>query len=174
MRRIIAALFFLACASVIAASSATVYVVKPHGTGDFETIQEAITAADGGDIIELTDGAFRGPGNRDIDYWNKALTVRSQGGAEACTLDCEGSDGDPHRGFEFHMGEGPSSVVEGITILNGYRSYGGKGAGIWCRNSSSPTISHCIITGNTATAGGGIYCSDSSPTISNCTIAGNS
>ena len=52
----------------------------------------------------------------------------------------------------------------------------GYGGGISCVYSSSPTISNCTISGNSASIeGGGIYCLySSSPTISNCTISGNS
>jgi hypothetical protein len=94
-------------------------------------------------------------------------------GAAACTLNCEGSEGNPHRGFEFYRGEVSTSVLEGITIMNGYQLPGGRGGGIFCRNSSSPTIRDCIIKGNAAVSGGGIRCSDCSPTISNCTITDN-
>jgi hypothetical protein len=45
-----------------------IYVVHPYGTGDYPTIQATVTAADDGDIIELTDGTFTGDGNRDVVY----------------------------------------------------------------------------------------------------------
>ena len=48
-----------------------------------------------------------------------------------------------------------------------------QGGAIYC-SSSSPSISNCTISGNSAYKGGGIYCTSSSPTISNCTISGNS
>jgi hypothetical protein len=66
------------------------------------------------------------------------------------------------------------SVLTGFTITNGYTD--GYGGGIRCNGQweEAPTISHCIITGNSAgIAGGGISCSDSSPTIDNCIITGN-
>ena len=41
----------------VSSSLAATYVVNPDGTGDLPTIQAAINAALGGDIIELTDPA---------------------------------------------------------------------------------------------------------------------
>ena len=37
---------------------ATSYLITPDGTGDFPTIQAAIDAAGGGDIIQLADGTL--------------------------------------------------------------------------------------------------------------------
>jgi hypothetical protein len=106
-----------------AGSSATTYIVDPDGSGDFPTIQAAIDAAEDGDIIELTNGTFSGEGNRNLDLAGKAVTVRSQSDEpEQCIIDCGGGDADPDetlRGFTFHSGEGPSSIVSGITITNG-------------------------------------------------------
>jgi parallel beta-helix repeat protein len=63
-----------------------------------------------------------------------------------------------------------SNLVHWFTI-------GGQGAGIKCKNNSSPTISNNIITYNTRggsnAIGGGIYLENSTPTISNCTITNN-
>ncbi len=48
-----------------------------------------------------------------------------------------------------------------------------QGGGIWCW-SSDPTITNCLVTGNSADSGGGIYCySDADATITGCTINGN-
>jgi hypothetical protein len=71
------------------------------------------------------------------------------------------------------------STLTGLTITDGNSTvdpniYGG---GIYCTGgceATAPTISHCIITGNSAGYGGGIYCNNSFPTIDNCFIAGNS
>lgn len=71
---------------------AEVYLVNPEGTGDFPTIQAAIDWASDGDVIELTDGIFRGDGNRDVEYFGRVITIRSQSGvAGACVIDCEGT-----------------------------------------------------------------------------------
>jgi hypothetical protein len=48
-----------------------------------------------------------------------------------------------------------------------------SGGGIDCSSSSSPTIANNVITGNTASSGGGIYCNTSSPSIVSNTIMGN-
>ncbi|MCK4512498.1 hypothetical protein KAW64_12215, partial [bacterium] len=48
-------------------ATAATYLIEPNGSGDYETIQAALDAVTGGDIIELAAGTFRGDGNRDID-----------------------------------------------------------------------------------------------------------
>ena len=64
--------------------------------------------------------------------------------------------------------EGGDAIIENC-IARGHRDYGIK-----CERSN-PTISHCIVTGNSSwELGGGIYARRSSPTILNCTITGNS
>jgi parallel beta-helix repeat protein/predicted outer membrane repeat protein len=151
-------------------ATATTYLIRPDGTGDFPTIQAAIDVAVGGDIIELADGTFNGDGNRDIDYLGKAITIRSQGGdPENCVIDCEGSYGDLHRGFRFHSGEDLGSGLESVSITNGLE----YGAGIACQNSS-PTLTNCILYNNTATDfGAGASCRSSSPVFSGCTFRNN-
>ena len=146
---------------------AETYVVNPQGTGDFPTIQAAISAAMDGDVIELTDGVFTGQGNRDIGYWGKAITIRSQNGNPSyCIIDCEGTETDPHRGFYFQLGEGPGSILEGVTIRRGHVG-DESGAGIYCYESA-PTIRDCILWGHSARCGGAIDCIRASPAITEC------
>ncbi len=97
------------------------YVVQPDGSGDFATIQSAIDAAIPGDTIELADGMFAGDGNRDLDFKGKAITIRSQSGdPELCYINCEGYVDDPHYGFVFYSNEGPDSILEGVSIIQGF------------------------------------------------------
>ncbi|MBU0640405.1 MAG: right-handed parallel beta-helix repeat-containing protein [Planctomycetes bacterium] len=143
----------------------------------FDAIQEGIDAAMDGDEVVVLDGVYTGVGNRDLDFEGKAITVRSDSGdPTTCIIDCEGSDYDRHRGFNFHTGEEPNSVVDGIAITNGYADAGG---GVYCYESH-PTLEDCVISGNlvkgsSGTIGGsGVYCYSSRPTLTNCTISGNS
>jgi predicted outer membrane repeat protein len=146
-----ACLLSCACVSALAET----YVISPDGSGDFPTIQAAIDAAADGDIIALTDGTFTGQGNRDIDYIGKAITVQSQGGnPEACVIDCQGTETDPHCGFHFHKGEQAESVLEGVTIKNGWAVYPDFGGAIRCEGGSSPTVVSCIFSGNGGSAVG--------------------
>ena len=173
----------LCCCAGIASAQQTIYVngttgddgwsgtcaVWDGGTcGPKRTIQAGIDAA-GGTVV-VADGVYTGAGNKDLDFGGAAITVRSANGPDNCIIDCEGEG----RGFYFHSGEGPDSVLEGMTIRGGYApSPGGEGAGIVCQ-ASSPTIRACSIADSSAAVGGGIACgSGSAATIVRCTIAGN-
>ncbi|KPK67556.1 hypothetical protein AMJ82_10435 [candidate division TA06 bacterium SM23_40] len=130
-----------------------------------------------GDTVLVADGTYTGDGNRDIDFYGKAIVVMSENGPEATIIDCQADSLDSHRGFQFYSEEGPSSVVRGFTIRNGYAC--GEfpqtcGGAIHCLESS-PTIADNVIRGNTAQIdGGGIACEyQSSPIIVGNTITGN-
>jgi predicted outer membrane repeat protein len=169
----------MAAALLLSAASAATYLVKPDGTGDFPTIQEAIDAAAGGDEIQLGDGIFTGPGNRDIDFRGKAVAVRSASGdPDSCIIDVQASAPLFRRGFIFQTGESGQSVLQGVTIKNGnvllpVWPWRGGGA-IRCRNAS-PTIGNCKFVDNQAHGGGGgIACEDgSAPLVTSCRFEAN-
>lgn len=165
-------------------NSQPVTIRVPQG---FATIQAAIDAAGDGDVIEVAKGTYRGPGNRDIDFRGKAVTVRGAAGARDTILDCEGlaarAEGG-HRGFYFHQSEGPDSVLSDLTIRGG-RVFGSQvppdplrwapsaahpiGGGIYCE-FSGPTIANCIIEDCGAELGGGIGGVGAQPMIADCVI----
>jgi len=150
---------------------------SPYGPGSgtpaepFRMIQDAIDAAQDGDIIEIRPGVYTGQGNYDLDPNGKGITI--------CSIDPDdpnivvGTIIDPNRegrGFFFQSGEDGNCVIRGLTIQNGY---GGKGGGIFCQDSS-PTINNCTIRDSTAmTYGGGIFCRGGSPQLRGCAISGN-
>ncbi len=148
-------------------SSDAAYLIIPS---EFATIQAAITAANIGDNILIEDGTYTGPGNKNLDFYGKALSVITRNGPYFTVIDCE-NDG---RGFNLHSGESETSIIRGITIRNGYASGDlpdNRGGGIHI-DEASPIIENCIITNNRAEyQGGGIYCN--SATIINCRISDN-
>jgi hypothetical protein len=152
---------------------ADLILVQPDGSGDYPTIQAAVTAAADGDVIELADGTFTGSGNHDIDYLGKAITVRSQNGApDACVIDCQGAFGVWRRGFLFISGEGPEAVLEGLTVTGACAVSCGGGA--LCEQAAGPTFRDCIFQGNSAFCGGGVgWRDDSAPTFIACVFADN-
>lgn len=151
------------------AVSAATYVVRPGGDGDFPTIQSAIDAALDGDIIQLTTGTFTGSGNRGVQFFGKAITVRSAlDDPTTCIIDCE----DFAVGFLFMDDETSASILRGVTIRRGRSAIAG---GIRIR-SSDPTIINCHFIENTCATGfggGGINASISGATIRGCLFERN-
>jgi len=94
---------------------------------DYAVIQEAIAAAESGDIIELCDSRFVGALNRNLDFQGKELILRSQSNnPQQCVIDCEGSmlTGD-RIGITFDTTNYPGitygqSLVRGVQIANGW------------------------------------------------------
>jgi hypothetical protein len=171
------------CASALTASC----LVSPDGNGDFPDIQSAVDSAANGDTITLGDGRFVGPGNRQISIHAKAVVLRSQSGDPAtCILDClqQGRAfvfgnpqdsasplqlpgmprrADPHK---------HSSVIEGITVMNGSADRGGA---VICHKHADPMFASCIFTGNHATeTGGALHFRQSRAILRECVIAHNS
>jgi len=136
---------------------------------DYTTIQAAIDASVNGDTVIVAPGTYW----ENINFNRKAITVISSGGADLTVI-----DGNKNGSVvELINGEGLDSVLDGFTITNGsgatLTGYT-RGGGIYCANSSSPTIINNTISGNVAGFGGGIYCREqSSPTITNNTISEN-
>lgn len=133
---------------------------------DYATIQDAINAANYGDMVLVADGTYFGTGNKELTFSGKRITVKSEHGAEQTIIDCEQSGS----AFYFHNQEDHNSVLQGFTIQRGC-STSHEGGGIRCENSS-PLIKDCIIKSCSITAsgwdGGGLSCYNASPTVSGC------
>ena len=132
----------------------------------FQTIQRGIQAASAGDIVWVTEGIYAGPGNKNLDFGGRAITVKSTAGPDYTVIDCQNSG----RGFVFQSGETRQSVLDGFTVISGNHERGG---GIYCQ-ASSPTVKNCVISSCYGFNCGGIYCRDGAAAlIQNCTVVGN-
>ncbi len=174
------------CNSVDVVSDPAVLSVQPLTItlpdNNYPDIQSAIDGVceTGGTVI-LGDGTYDGPGNRDLNYGTKEITVRSQSGnPEDCIINCGGTPADPHRGFFFYTCE-VQQVLEGVTIKNGYDLW--QGGGIYCVEGC-PLIRNCIFLDNKvgrldpdppdeAGSGGGFAGRGCGATLENCIFSGN-
>ncbi|MEE2718797.1 MAG: hypothetical protein VX727_03330 [Planctomycetota bacterium] len=165
MNRIAAVVAGLSLAFV---GTSTTFADTINVPADYPTIQGAINASSNGDVITIAAGTYNE--HSLLPPADKAITIQGTvngDGTLATTIDAQQAGSV----FVVNSGEGNGTVIRDLVITGGSTSGGG---GINC-NFSSPTISGCHITGNTATYyGGGIYCGGSNPTISGCTILGNS
>ncbi|MBN1824975.1 MAG: hypothetical protein JW958_01835 [Candidatus Eisenbacteria bacterium] len=177
--RLRASLSLAACLLLATSAAASNHTVLPDGMGDFPTIQAAIDAAQPGDTVSLGNGVFTGAGNHRLHVNGKAITIRSAAGdPDLCEIDCAG-DG---RSFFFAFGEGPGTLIEGITMRNGVVRYPDYGGGAIYIYQATPTIRNCAFENNYASAqtrdqgfgtGGAIYIDSAEPLIEECVFTGN-
>jgi len=149
------------------------------------SIQAAIDDSFSGDTIVLNPGTYSGPGNFNIDFKGRSITLRgtdpdTRETVQATIVDCLSGG----FGFIFQKHEN-SAVLEGITIKNGRTTDLRRGGAITCFNST-PTIRKNIIENCHSLhyweGGGGIFVyidkasafnlSISDNTVRNCSTAG--
>jgi predicted outer membrane repeat protein len=145
------------------------FIVNAYGTGDYPTIQAAIDAALDGAVIALEDGEYYGPGNRDLDYHGKRITVRSVKGSRVnCRIVAGVTPSDVHRGFYFHTAEDSLATLEDLTVYGGNMA---KGGGIYCNNSSPRLVNVEVFRCNATDLGGGMACENyASPIVTDCAL----
>lgn len=133
------------------------------------------------DTVLVSEGRYNVCINADTGLiMRDSVYLRSNSGAQACTLDAVGlSDTSKHVIFCW-FGDSSSqvAVIEGFTIRGGNANgdilrFDDSGGGIYCYESS-PLISNNIITDNTADFhGGGVFCESSLPRIEGNIIFNN-
>ena len=162
-------LLALAALSPAHAAGATLSVPS-----QYQTIQAAVSAAASGDTVLIADGTYTGPGNVDVDFGGKNLTVTSQHGPASTIIDCGGSPSVSHRGFYVHQSE-TAAVISGLTIENANTISGTTNGGAISTYNVSLTVQNCILKNNTAQDGGGLtdYNYVGTVTVSHCVITGN-
>jgi parallel beta-helix repeat protein len=130
---------------------------------DQPTIQDAIVAAENGDIIMVAPGTYY----ENINFMGKAIRVESSKGSKVTVID----GGQIDSVVTFDNGEGLESMLHGFTIQNGNASFQGGGVLI---SDASPTIMGNIVTNNTACGdGGGIALYFSSALVESNTVSNN-
>jgi hypothetical protein len=148
----------LVCGLSVSTATAQTTIRVPT---DQPTIQAGIDAAVNGDTVLVAAGTYV----ERINFLGKAITVVSESGAGATTID-------GRRGgvvVTFDSGEGRTAVLRGFTVTNG----GGFSGGGVAVSNASPTIESNVITGNTGCDGVGINVNFGSPRIANNEISGN-
>ena len=144
---------------------------------DFDTIQEAINAAQSGDEIVVSPGFYR----ENVDFLTKNIRLRSLNFLDPnCVAQTVIDGGNVDSCIKILSGQNESTAVAGFWLQNGHGQFGG---GIHVGNSVGPLLMYNYITNNTAFKpqgsttggyGGGIDCRDYSYVeVMNNTIIGN-
>ncbi|MBA7602382.1 hypothetical protein ES703_09471 [subsurface metagenome] len=137
--------------------------------GDYPSIQEAVDAANDGDVIIVNKGRYRGA---TINIPGKAITITGTnpddpGSVAETIIDREGYI---CCAIVFSSDCGPDTILNGLTIANaswykidqesppdpgddGYDGYDISGAAIYIDSGASPTIVNCVITDSQIIAG---------------------
>jgi hypothetical protein len=144
-----------------------VVIVKGGGNA----IQLAVDVAQSGDTLVVAYNTYDG----DINLQGKDITLVSSNPDDPNVVAMTIIDGQlSGRGFIFNNNEGPNTIIDGFTIVNG--SITGQGGGaIYIDVNSSPTIMNVNIYNSSVTGadGGAIYVdANSSPRFINCIISG--
>jgi len=138
---------------------------------DYDTIQEAIEAANGGDEIIVAPGTY----GEHVNFLGKAVNLHSSDGADVTIIDATGL---PTSVLTCIYDEGSDTIISGFTLTGGIGTLTRStrcGGGMYNAYFCSPTIVSCTFVGNSATHGGGMYNDyGCSPRMIDCTFTGNS
>ena len=148
------------------------------------TIQDAVDAVNGVDLILVTNGVYasggrsvNGMSNR-VAVTRSGITVQSVNGPEQAIIQgwqVPGTTNGPGAIRCVYLAG--NAVLSGFTLTNGATLASGtvssvrSGGGVWA-TSSAVVVTNCVIMGNSASGvGGGVY---GNCIVSNCVLIGNS
>ncbi len=136
-----------------------------YGPGIYTVVGD-LSIAEGDSVILLpgTTFLFQGANNYSLDIDGYFYAVGTESDSIKFTPDAPGSN---WTGIDFNNPSDDTNRLEYCLITGSTQS------GVDCF-TSSPTISHSAIIDNTAGFGGGIYVTSGAPTITDCLIKGNS
>ncbi len=151
-------------------SQGTIITVKQDGTGNYETIQEAINASVHGDTVLVYPGTYY----ENVIFNSKKITL-----ASLYLLTHDDTyihntiiDGNQNGScVRIIQGEDETTVLCGFTLQNGSGTWGPYnsllGGGIYIIDTH-PQVRNCYITNNTAWYGGGIIVWQANTFLSGC------
>ena len=166
---------------------ADTWTVDDDGKADFDNIQAAVDAASDGDEIIVMPGTYTSTADEVVNMLGKAVTLRSLSPDNPDVVATTIIDGGwVRRGILCDSGETIKTIIDGFTIHNsyatGYEFYDDGnfwyvGAGTLIKDSS-PGLTNCTFTNNTAEHGGGgvfagAYYGTCDSSFINCTFTGN-
>ena len=110
------------------------------------TIQHAISNSVNGQIVTILPGTYTGSGNVNISTQGKQITVQSDQGPITTIIDCALNG----RGFIINQGETMTTVIKGLSIINGKTNAAPLlyGSGIFVEDNSGIKIVDCFFINN--------------------------
>lgn len=160
----------------------------------FNTIVEGVQAVAEAGTVYVAPCIYEGTGNFSIDSDGKNFVLIGTAGSDLTIMNC----GDAGRGFTFHDGQDSTTLISGLTILNGNADVGGAvdcelsaarfadcafvdcragngGGGVRCSESIGASFTGCLFEANTADWGGAVHVREgSSANFTDVAFVGNS
>ena len=133
--------------------------------GTYRRIADALQSARHGDVVLVGPGEYH-ESRLALPF---GVTLRGERGPERTTIDAGGDSTVVMVGL---TGRGDTSIGTIPTILEGFTITGGVSSGVHVKGSDL-TMRNCNVTGNSATAGGGIRCTSANLALEDVTIADN-
>jgi hypothetical protein len=158
------------------------WYVKVDGSGDAPTIEAALERIGPGDVVLVAPGRYTWTNQGTGDFYGlifiprflSDFELRSEKGPQVTILDAE-----EEANVLWVFGDNENLIIDGFTITGGRlegtqdddQPYAGGGITV---HLASPLIRNCIIKGNYADQGGGIWMgSTCEPRLENCIIEDN-
>ena len=148
------------------------------------TIQDAVDAVNGVDLILVTNGVYASGGRSVLAVSNRVavtrpgITIQSVNGPEQTIIQgCQAPGTTNGPGAVRCVYLGGNAVLSGFTLTNGATlasgdEYNAQSGGGVRATSQSAVVTNCVITGSSASwYGGGVY---GYGTLNNCLLIGNS